>query len=127
MSYDLYFWRQPARFAIEPEKVMNMIAADQNVEGLTAFSVSEIKRAFAAEFPDIEDNGPQLVWEADEGGFDISWAMHPGADQTSAIIAACGHGLLEAPEILNRIIEVAAGFGCALYDPQVNQRFEQPR
>jgi hypothetical protein len=42
------------------------------------------------------------------------------------VIANCGYELLKTPEAVNRLIEAfATSLGCALYDPQTGERYEQ--
>ncbi|MGA9038897.1 MAG: hypothetical protein WB421_00030, partial [Terriglobales bacterium] len=51
---------------------------------------------------------------------------HANEKDVHLIVATCGFELLKSQESMNRLIEAVASLGCALYDPQIDKRFEQP-
>ncbi len=121
MSYDLIFWKEVTPINEPPDRVCEMISNDEAIEGIAELPIDQIKMRFLEVFPDIDDNGAEMYWEGEESGFTLTWPPNP----TNAIIAQCGYGLLESPQIMNQIIDIAHEFGCGLYDPQVGKRFEQ--
>jgi hypothetical protein len=92
------------------------------VEGIAMLPVALIKQRFAEAFPEIDDGLSSLSWRQDAGSFQVTWPPNP----TNAIFVHCSWDLLKAPEVMNRIVDVANEFGCALYDPQNDTRYEQP-
>jgi hypothetical protein len=121
MSYDLWFWRQTRPSALSPDAICQQLAEDKLVDGIALLPIEEIKAAIVAEFPDIEDGPTSMTWEGNGSYFQVSWSV-----SASQISVTCGYKLLKDPEPLNRLIDVMAGFGCALYDPQTGERYTQP-
>jgi hypothetical protein len=125
MSYDLYFWREIASSGARPEDVCALLCEEQEPEGLAWLSVADLKGRFAAAFPGIRDGGTELNWEGEESYFQVSWPVGSRPGRTLGIFVHCGYPLLESPDTLNRVIEIAGEFGCALYDPQTGKRYNQ--
>ena len=122
MSYDLYFWREEKPLDLSPGEVCDLLADEQHVEGIVNLPIDQVKQRFAETFPGINDCLSYLDWEGEGSYFQVHWPPDP----VNALIVNCGYQLLESPDTMNRIMDVAQQFGCALYDPQVGQRFEQP-
>jgi hypothetical protein len=126
MAYSLLFWRETSREIGSPESVSECLAADEEHASLAWLSVVAIKSKFATLFPGIDDCGCNLDWEGSGSYFQVTWPISSRSQQTQAIYVECGYELLKSPEVMNRIIELAGEFGCALYDPQTGERYEQP-
>ena len=90
------------------------------VDGIAHLPIKEIKAAVMSEFPDIDDGLAEMTWDGNESYFQIYWPVYP-----THVSVSCGFKLLENPEPLNRLIDLMARFGCALYDLQTDQRYEQ--
>ncbi len=106
---------------MSPDAICQQLAEDKLIDGIAILPIGEIKAAIVAEFPDIEDGLTSMTWEGGGSYFEVSWSVW--ATQVSV---NCGYKLLKNPEPLNRMINVLAGFGCALYDPQTGERYTQP-
>ena len=63
-----------------------------------------------------------MNWEGQGSYFNVTWPPCP----TNAIMVSCGYKLLDSPDTMNQIIDLATEFGCALYDPHVGKRFDEP-
>src|SRR4051794_37934917 len=121
MSYDLIFWRELTPRTDSPRDVYNLLMEDQAVDGLAVLPIDQVKRRFTEAFPEIDDQGAQMIWEGAGSYFLLSWPPNPSI----ALIVNCGWPLLNSPDTMNRVIDVAHTFGCALYDPQTGERYEQ--
>ncbi len=126
MSYALYFWRQAASHAEPAPAVCARLCRDEEPAGVGWLPLDEVKARFAAALPGIEDAGTELRWEGAGSYFEVSWPVGSKPRHTLALLVRCGYGLLQSPETLNRIVEVANTFGCALYDPHTGTCYEQP-
>src|SRR4051812_36184861 len=122
MAHDLIFWRELTPRTDSPREVYNRLLADEDVEGLAVLPIDRVKRRFAEAFPGIDDQGAMMSWNGDGSYFQVTWPPSP----TNALIVSCGWKLLNSPDTMNRMIDVAHAFGCGLYDPQTGERYEQP-
>ncbi|MEZ6137501.1 MAG: hypothetical protein R3C53_21645 [Pirellulaceae bacterium] len=120
MSYDLWFWRQTRPSELSPDAICQQLAGDKLIDGIALLPINDIKAAIISEFPDIQDGLTSMTWEGNESYFEVSWSVH-----ATLISLTCGYKLLKKPEPLNRMIDVMAKFGCALYDPQTGERYSQ--
>ena len=125
MSYDLYFWREEKELGLPPDKIAEILSEDQHISGISTFKREDISDAFIKEFPDIVDENIQLDWEGAGSYFQVEFTYGP-EKRINSIIVTCGYKLLDSHETMNRIIDVCAAFGCALYDPQTGERYQQP-
>jgi hypothetical protein len=126
MSYNLYFWRETVAQYEAPDAVCARLCGDEEPEGIAWLSVAQIKARFADVFPEIEDSGTELAWEGARSYFQVSWPVGSKPGHTLAVFVQCGYTLLQSPQTMNRIIDVARDLGCALYDPHTAQRYPQP-
>ena len=91
------------------------------VDGLAILPISSILSELVAALPGSvrESNERGLEWidwisNEDQSSVQIWWSdVHVHADCRNV-----------SYEVANRIIGVLAGFGCPLYDPQVDKRFD---
>lgn len=125
MSYDLYFWKEEMELKVPPQDMIDVLSADQAIEGVTAFTREEVRKKFKTDFPEIVDADATMDWEGDGSYFQVSFT-HANKESVNCIIVTCGYQLLNSPDTMNRIIDVGSHFGCALYDPQSNERYQQP-
>lgn len=126
MSYDLYFWRELTPQAPSPKTICEQLVQGEEPDGLAYLSVASIKQRFGAAFPQIQDEGTQLECEVSGSYFQVTWPVSSKPAKTSGIFVNCGYKLLKSPDTMNRIISVANDFGCALFDPQTGERYQQP-
>lgn len=125
MSYDMYFWRQTKDLQMQPEEVVDRLAQDTPLEGVVSFPRTLVRDVFKKAFPDIVDLDFNLNWEGAGSFFQVGF-NHATERDVDLIIVNCGHLLLKSEVTMNRILDVCFALGCALYDPQTEQRYEQP-
>lgn len=125
MSYDLYFWRQTKSRGESHGEIIDLLSADEAVPGIEAFPRELVRAKFKRLFPDITDGDFQLDWEGAGSYFQVSFA-HADEKHVHLITVNCGYELLKSPDVMNRIVEACGELGCALFDPQSGERYEQP-
>lgn len=114
------FWQQGAFQALDPESVyQELMDGRGSVPGLNDVPVDAFLDGLMASFPgasrEANGAGEWLTWVSpgQQAGFEVTWSpLHLRAD--------C-RGM--SGDDLNRIVNVAIGLGCPLYDPQVGERF----
>jgi hypothetical protein len=122
MSYDLVFWRQAAGLAADPKEIYESLLDGAWVDGLDELPIDDLLAAILDAFPAAarEPNGSSewVIWEANAGAdvFEVWWSPQH-------LQVVCRHVLSDD---MNTIIGIAAGHGCALFDPQTGERFDQP-
>lgn len=115
MSYDINFWKQQRSLSLGAEEIYGRLCSGEEVEGLTLLPVDTIlarlKERFPAfdptqEFPDVqlEEGNIEFIWSNFHFRFDFRGDV-PAADR-------------------NAIVEIMRSFGCPMYDPQVNKRYD---
>lgn len=110
---------------MRPEQIVDLLAEDRPVDGVAVFPRTVVRAAFRRSFPDIVDGDADLDWEGAGSFFQVGFA-HATEKDVHMINVYCGHSLLKSEETMNRIIDACNSLGCALYDPQTGQRYEQP-
>lgn len=114
MGYDLYFWKYEPGVSLDHQKVCERLADGLRVDGLEDLPVNEMLALTNSAFSDWE----RLDEVTFDGGSRGAFQLYT----TSQLFAVNCHGV--AGEDMNRFIDIAANFGCPLYDPQVDKRFE---
>ncbi len=125
MSYDLYFWREEENLKESADKICELLSDDSQVQGVATLARSVVRQRFRDIFPEIDDGNIDMDWEGAGSYFQISF-NHADEKNVNCIIITCGYKLLDSPDTMNLIIDVGNSLGCALYDPQVGERFGQP-
>ena len=120
VSYELVFWQQNASQTLDPESIYQELMDERgSVPGLNDIPVDAFLDALVASFPGAsrEANGPGewLTWVSptQRAGLEVTWSRHH-------LRADC-RGM--SGDDMHRIVNVAIGLGCPLYDPQVGERF----
>jgi hypothetical protein len=119
LSYDLAFWCQHESEERPPAKLYEAFVDGQRVDGIPDLPVDEFLTRVLEAFPTAtrEPNGVSewVVWERPDGSasFQVEW--------TPQCVRATFRPLNE--DEANRLIDLANDFGCALYDPQTEERF----
>lgn len=122
MSYDLYFWKQSAPSDLTHSEVLESLYSDNPSPNVLPLPAGGLVRSIMALFPGIVENRTtdpsipvQLIYDAPDGGvFIIVW--------NSYVLCVESHGV-KGPH-LNKIIDAASEYGCKLYDPQTDERYE---
>lgn len=114
MSYDLVFWKQRPDSTAAPREIYEALTDERRVAGLEPLHLDDIFRAIEAAFPGFQT---QRAWNGgDRGAFEFS--------ASEFFVCFSCHGM--SGDDMNTIIDIGARFGCPLYDPQVDQRFQLP-
>ena len=123
MSLDLVFWRQSETATTAPVDIMTALLDEVRPDDVLDIDIEAVLSELLAAFPGAvrEPNGPHdewIVWEPqdEDGMFEASWS--------AAHLLINARGGLDT-EHLNTIIDIALDHGCALYDPQLDERFQQ--
>ena len=93
MSYDLIFWRGKTGEA--PVDVYRCLTRKEQVHGIGELSRDEVHAAFVAEFPDLKDEGKELLGP----GFSVMLYASP----IRLVAVCCAWGVVKRPEILEKI------------------------
>ena len=125
MSYDLYFWREECPLGKTPNEISGMLTDDATVAGVATFPRSTVRQRFRDAFPTIVDNDIGMDWEGAGSYFQVGF-NHSDGKNVNCIIVTCGYQLIQSQDTMNLIIGVVNSLGCALYDPQTGQRYQQP-
>jgi hypothetical protein len=114
VSYDLSFWKQKPRVRLDPQAVYERLLEGERIEGLVDLPVDRILARIAETFVDGWERLDEYNWEAAEGSFQVHVSPQ--------------HFLISSyslpGEVLNLFIDIGLEFGCRLYDPQTDVRFE---
>ncbi len=111
---------------MSPGEIIDLLSEDRPVHGITHFPRTRVRGVLKESFPDIQDGDFDLTWEGEGSYFQIGFA-HANERDVHLIVANCGYELLKAEKAVNRLIEACTSLGCALYDPQTDKRYEQPK
>ena len=120
VGYQLVFWREEVDFDVPPLTVCESLMNERMVDGLVTLPIASIISGLLDALPGaVRESGGGSEWiywlsEDQRSSVQIDWTdVHVFAD--------CRY--LEH-DVANRIIELLARFGCPLYDPQVDKRFD---
>lgn len=120
VSYDLVFWKQQEDANLGPAMVARALQDAEPPAGLVELPIEAWLEELLTSFPGAvrEPNGQHewIDWvSSDERqSFQVEWsAVH--------VWVTCRH---TDSATMNRIIDIALGFGCPLYDPQTDERFD---
>ncbi len=124
IGYDLGFWKETRDSGVAPSAVYWSLINGHSVDGVETLPIESILSELIAALPgsvraSLASGLEWIDWDSDDGlsSIQIWWSdVHVYVDCRSV-----------SYEILNRIIEVLAGFGCPLYDPQEDKRFDARR
>ncbi len=116
MSYDLDFWKyenEPGE-GQDHQAIYEKLSNGETVAGLAQLPIDQIMQQVADRFT-------QAGWEEVDA---VSWEKDGSAFQlftTKQFFRVDCYGM--EGEDMNAFIDIAAEFGCPLYDPQVEERF----
>jgi len=116
-SYELFFWRQEAMMPVSSRAIYDALCDGRPVDGLAPLPLDGLIAGVMASFPTSRrapDRAELVEWRADNGedAFEVTWS-------TQHLRVDCWH-LGESDVTI--FVELAASFGCPLYDPQSGQR-----
>ncbi len=115
MSRDLAFWKYDTGVYLDNQKVYEKVCCEGEIlKGLSDLPISEIKRRIDEVFGDY-DKPDESVYIGEAGDFVVNL-------NEKSVVFNCSWSL--PPEELNQIIDILLEFGCPLYDPQIDVRFD---
>lgn len=114
MSYQLVFWKQPSGTPPDPQPVYERLMDGERVDGLDELPGNRFLDRVAEQFAAGWERLDRYNWERPDGSFQVD--IGP---QYFVVVSYSLPG-----EVLNEFIDIAAEFGCKLYDPQTGVRFE---
>ena len=112
MSYDLDFWKYRRGVSLDHQATYEKLSDGQAVEGLEDLPIDLMLARLKEVFADWEQLDGE-TWESDNGSFQMF--------TTPQLFRVDCYGM--NGDDMNKIIDVADEFGCPLYDPQVNERY----
>jgi len=118
VSYDINFWKQSRALKLSPEQIYQTLCEGGHVDGLRDLPIADIYARLQAKFPTFNPTESFLTIELQECGIEISSSpQHVRFDLRGEKIRAA----------INELVEIMSEFGCPMYDPQVNKRFDKRR
>jgi hypothetical protein len=93
MSYDLYFWREEKAIGKTPKQMMDLFQEDGPVTGVATWPRDKVVAAFKATFPQIVDEGNQLIWEGAGSSFNVEFTYADERTTNSSSFYADGNSL----------------------------------
>ena len=115
MSLDLNFWKYKEGVTHNDSKVYETACCDGEIfDGLEALPIDKIIRTISCVFSGWNATGKYNYEKNGVGSFQIF--------TTPQIIRFDCYGM-SGPD-MNLLIDIMAGYGCPLYDPQAQERFD---
>ena len=116
MSMDLNFWRYKKGAVHDHRKVYETACCDRDlVEDLESLPTEKILEKIAEVFSDWTQLDEKTYEKEPQGAFSVF--------TTSQIVRFDCYGM--DGNNMNKLIDMMLEFGCPLYDPQINERFDQ--
>jgi hypothetical protein len=114
MSYDLYFWRYKDGVVLDHQETCEKLADCLRVKGVEDLPISQMMKRVARSFPKWTCLDTKTFDHKTKGAFQIY--------STPQLFCVYCTGM--AGDDMNRFIDIGKEFGCPLFDPQVEKRFE---
>ena len=113
MSYDLNFWKYRPGVVLDHLETYKRLSDGEEVDGLEELPIERMTERVKQAFATWEQQDWQ-TWESANGSFQIY--------ATPQFFRIDCYGM--DGHDMNKFIDIGAEFGCPLYDPQVNERFD---
>lgn len=114
MSYDLDFWRYKEGVKLDHQKVYEQLSDGNHVKGLEDLPIDAVVRRVSELFADWEKLDGLTFDGGERGSFQLF--------TTPQFFRVDCYGM--EGEEMNKFVDMGNEFGCALYDPQVGERFD---
>jgi hypothetical protein len=114
MSYDLDFWKYKPGIVLGHQQVYERLSDGEYVEGLEDLPIPKLIARIGQVFLKGWTKIDEVTWESNNGTFQLF--------TTVQFLRVDCYGV--SGDDMNKFIDIAAEFGCPLYDPQVGQRYE---
>jgi hypothetical protein len=112
MSYDINFWKQERPLSLSPEEIYGKLCKGEAVEGLVKLPVAQIHARLKQTFPEFEPEEFSIV-RTPAGSIEFSWSDYHFRFDIRGICGEC-----------QKLVDVMREFGCPMYDPQENKRYD---
>ncbi len=97
------------------EEIYSLLSRGEPVDGLTRLPVDDVLRRLRERFPAFDPASEFPDVDLDDGNIEFGWSdYHFRFDRRGDVSAADR----------NALVEIMAVYGCPLYDPQVNRRYD---
>jgi hypothetical protein len=123
MSHEMIFWRQTTMMSQSSRAIYDGLNEGRPVDGLGELAIEEILTRVIDNFAGAQrkSNGSKewVIWRSPNGedSFEVTWSnQHVRVDSHHVQLTD-----------MNRLVEIAALFGCPPYDPQTGERFRLPQ
>jgi hypothetical protein len=114
VSYDINFWKQSKPLEATPEEIYHKLCQGERVDGLEDLPTARILERIRAAFPECDDDQENPYIRMENCGVEVSWSdQHFRFDIRGEQCAR-----------VNELAAILRDFGCPMYDPQVNQRYD---
>lgn len=116
MSRDFDFWKYQKGIYLDTQSIYEQLCDGEYVEGLEELPIDEIIEKISQQFKDWS-RLDKINWESeDKGSFQIF--------TTSQFVRVDVYGNMLGEDI-NKFIDIMLEYQCPLYDPQINERFDE--
>ena len=113
MSYDINFWKQERSLKLSTEDIYGKLCEGEAVEGLAKLPVEQILLRLKQTFPEFDSNEQFSTVETSEGSIEFSWSEQHFRFDIRGLCGEC-----------QKLVDVMTEFGCPMYDPQENKRYD---
>ena len=115
MSYDINFWKQERSLPMSAEEIYGHLCRGEAVDGLAPLPIDAILERLRDRFPSFDPKAEFPDVEVDGGNIEFGWSdQHFRFDLRGEVSAADR----------NALVQIMHDYGCPLYDPQVNKRYD---
>ena len=115
MSYDINFWKQERPLPLTAEEIYGHLCRREPVDGLARLPVDAILARLQQQFPQFDPKAEFPDVDVENGNIEFGWSdQHFRFDLRGEVSAADR----------NALVRIMHDFGCPLYDPQVNKRYD---
>jgi hypothetical protein len=115
VSYDINFWKQERPLPLTAAEVYGHLCRGEPVDGLARLPVDAILARLQQQFPQFDPKAKFPDVDVENGNVEFGWSdQHFRFDLRGEVPAADR----------NALVRILHDFGCPLYDPQVNKRYD---
>ena len=110
MPHLIYLWREERDTGLSSAETQRRLDADEDVDGLADLPIKDMIDRLKQDFPGCKEAAGQLVWISGDERFRATWTWQFMRLESDNL----------RDEQRDRFFELARGFGCPVFDPQMN-------